>query len=429
MLKKGIYNLILFQLHFLILITCFFNLSKPCAYLIKLSLFQPKSFRRKSNSKKIAIVLDRVTGGGRRDIEIVHKFSKNLPKILFLRRSIIKIIFYYFANKLILISKLIDISGLNNKTKYFDLSFNRRKKLDKFWMGVIFNLKKSFKDNEIMILGFAYYYNTEFPLFVACKNNQVKVKLWNKECFMSDPSVKHRTKINEYRKIFQFFDKISVYNYFMKKMLINMDKKNKNKIYVNGCPRLLDFINKPKKEKKIKNILFLTFNSTTGIPPIKKNLLLNWNASHNKVIKILNEISENKKFNIVVKRKNQNSYNTKIQINKNIRVFEGGTAEKYINKADIIIGHNSGSTIEAIANGKYVMIPFFEKITKQKKFLYKFSQDIVYSSEHNFKKRIIQLAEKKNIYPLKNRNNKKIVKYYLGSSKDIINKCERFLNS
>jgi len=75
------------------------------------------------------------------------------------------------------------------------------------------------------------------------------------------------------------------------------------------------------------------------------------------------------------------------------------------------------------------MIPFFEKITKQKKFLYKFSQDIVYSSEHNFKKRIIQLAEKKNIYPLKNRNNKKIVKYYLGSSKDIINKCERFLNS
>ena len=28
---------------------------------------------------------------------------------------------------------------------------------------------------------------------------------------------------------------------------------------------------------------------------------------------------------------------------------------------DIIIGHNSGSTIESIANGKYVMVPFFEK--------------------------------------------------------------------
>ena len=50
-----------------------------------------------------------------------------------------------------------------------------------------------------------------------------------------------------------------------------------------------------------------------------------------------------------------------IPINKKIKVFEGGTAEKFINKADIIIGHNSGSTIESLINGKYVMIPFFEK--------------------------------------------------------------------
>ena len=32
-----------------------------------------------------------------------------------------------------------------------------------------------------------------------------------------------------------------------------------------------------------------------------------------------------------------------------------------INEADIIIGHNSGSTLEALVNGKYVMVPFFEK--------------------------------------------------------------------
>ena len=176
-------------------------------------------------------------------------------------------------------------------------------------------------------------------------------------------------------------------------------------------------------------LLFLTFNSITGIPPIKKNLHLNWNMSHNKVIEILNEISKNKNLNVIIKRKNQNSYKSKIQINKNIKVFEGGTAEKYINKSDIIIGHNSGSTIEALANGKHVMVPFFEKSIKQKKFLYKFNQDIVYSSERKLKKRIFQLVGKKNIFPLENRKNKKNVEYFLGSSKNVINKCERFLNS
>ena len=114
---------------------------------------------------------------------------------------------------------------------------------------------------------------------------------------------------------------------------------------------------------------------------------------------------------------------------RNIKVFEGGTAEKYINKSDIIIGHNSGSTIEALANGKHVMVPFFEKSIKQKKFLYKFNQDIVYSSEHKLKKRIFQLVGKKNIFPLESRKNKKNVEYFLGSSKNVINKCGRFLNS
>ena len=419
----------MFLLHFLILLTCILNLTKPCAYLIKISLFQPKIFKRKSNNRKIAIILDRVSGGGRRDIEITNKFSKQVPNIFFLRRSIVKMIFYYFADKSNLLTKLIDVSKLNNRMKYFGLPLNKRNKLDAFWAGVIINLKKYYKNEDISVVGFAYYYNTEFPLFVACKNNQVKVKLWNKECFMSDPHVRQRTKLNEYKQIFQFFDTIGVYNNFMKKMFIDMDKQNKNKIYVNGCPRLLDFIHKTKKQKKIKNILFLTFNSITGIPPIKKNLHLNWNMSHNKVIEILNEISKNKNLNVIIKRKNQNSYKSKIQINKNIKVFEGGTAEKYINKSDIIIGHNSGSTIEALANGKHVMVPFFEKSIKQKKFLYKFNQDIVYSSERKLKKRIFQLVGKKNIFPLENRKNKKNVEYFLGSSKNVINKCGRFLNS
>ena len=121
-------NFCVFLSHFLILLTCILNLTKPCAYLIKISLFQPKIFKRKSNNRKIAIILDRVSGGGRRDIEITNKFSKQVPNIFFLRRSIVKMIFYYFDDKSNLLTKLIDVSKLNNRMKYFGLPLNKRNK-------------------------------------------------------------------------------------------------------------------------------------------------------------------------------------------------------------------------------------------------------------------------------------------------------------
>ena len=79
------------------------------------------------------------------------------------------------------------------------------------------------------VVAFAYYYNTEFALYIACKNNNVPVKLWNKECFMSDPHVKYRIKLNEYKKFFSILIKYQFIIKFMKKMLISMDHPNKYK--------------------------------------------------------------------------------------------------------------------------------------------------------------------------------------------------------
>ena len=84
----------------------------------------------------------------------------------------------------------------------------------------------------------------------------------------------------------------------MKKMLIGMDKKNIGKISVNGCPRILDFISKNKKHKRIKNLLFLSFNTKQGFPDVKKNKNLTWNISYDKVIKILNELADVNNLNI-----------------------------------------------------------------------------------------------------------------------------------
>jgi len=83
--------------YFLLVITCYFNLPIICAYLIRISLFKPKFFRKKIKGKKIFIVLYREIGV--RDIEIIYKSSNFNLEFFFMRRSIPKLIFFCFSNK------------------------------------------------------------------------------------------------------------------------------------------------------------------------------------------------------------------------------------------------------------------------------------------------------------------------------------------
>ena len=65
--------------------------------LIKLSLFKQKSLNKKIYNKKITLVLYRAIG--ERDVRIVQKSSNKTPQIIYMRRSIVKIIFYFFSSK------------------------------------------------------------------------------------------------------------------------------------------------------------------------------------------------------------------------------------------------------------------------------------------------------------------------------------------
>ena len=360
-------------------------------------------------------------------MEIISKFSSQIPEVLILRRSIIKLILKYFFYKKNIFFTFNKIKPLDKE--YFSQNKIYQKKHEEFWTGLIFHLQSYYNKKKLNFVTFAYYYYVENGLYAGCKNNKVPVKLWNKECFMSDSDVRYRVKINKYKYVFKFFHKISTYNNLMKKMLVGMDKSNSKKITVNGCPRVFDFINKKKKYKKVKNLLFLTFNPKQGFPPTKENEKLNWELSYNKVIKILNELSINKDLNISIKRKNINAYRSPHKVDKRIKVFEGGTAEKFINEADIIIGHNSGSTIESLVNGKYVMIPFFEKKQKLKKYLFKFDKSIVYTSEEKMKKDILNLVNKKVLFPLKKDKHQQTIKYYYGNSENVKKRYVNFLNS
>lgn len=425
-MKKKIFEYYLFLLHFLIYFSCITNSPKICSYLIKYSLFRKKSFKQKTKNKRVSIILYRSIGD--RDIEIVENLSNKIPELFFMSRSITKLIFYYFHRD----DNKFFFNYANPGTKpheYFAQKKGNKKKHEKFWTEVIYNLKKQFSNKTLNFITFNFSYYAENALYVGCKNNNVFVKLWFKECFRSESEINHLINSNKFTHFLKLFHRISVYNKTMKQTLMAIDSDVGKKTSVNGCPRILDFINNKRYNKKIKDILFLTFSKKRGIPKYKENKNYNWDLSFQKVIDILNELSENQKINIKIKtKKNTARQLKKKKINKNIEVFYSGTSSKLINQADIIIAQNSAASIEALINGKHVIIPFFEKKT-YKKFLYKFNNKIIFTSEKKIKENILNLIDRKVSFPLKNKDHENTIKYYYGDSKNIIKNYENFLNS
>lgn len=427
-MKKKINSFLEYLGHFFIFFSCYFKLPSLCAYLIRISILKNKIFKNELRGKKIIIVLDRLVG--HREVEIIRKSTNKAPEFLFLRRSITKLIFFYFCNKKkIFFNYVRPMKYKEGKKYYFNQNKTDQKEYEQFWTDIIFNLKKYYSNKILNFVTFNYTYYDEVGLYTGCKRNNVPIKLWYKEGIKTALEAEHTVKASQFNHMLKFFSKISVYNKIVKKMFVKMDKSNSKKVSINGCPRLYDYIIKKKYQKKIKNILFLSFDSKRGIPQYKKNKNLNWNFSYNKVIKILNELSNDNNLNIVIKRKNKVTYRTPYQIDNRIKIFESGTAEQFINHADIIIGHNSASTIEALVNGKYVMVPFFEKKLIPKKYLYNFNKEVIYTSEKKMKKNILNLVNKKVSFPLKNKKHQKTIEYYLGNSKNITKKYLNFLNS
>lgn len=66
---------------------------------------------------------------------------------------------------------------------------------------------------------------------------------------------------------------------------------------------------------------------------------------------------------------------------------------------------------------------------KLRKYLLNFDNDIVYTSELEMKKKILNIINKKVIFPLNNKRYNKTIQYYLGNPKNIIERYIKFLNN
>ena len=109
-----------------------------------------------------------------------------------------------------------------------------------------------------------------------------------------------------------------------------------------------------------------------------------------------------------------------IWIDVNLKILHQRT--KWSKKRPLLDGQNNQTTI----NKLYIKR---KKIYKLAKYLLNFDSDIVYTSETQMRKKILNLINKKVMFPLNNKKYDKTIQYYLGNPKNIKKRYLKFLNN
>jgi|TARA_B110000444_G_C18841752_1_gene599389 hypothetical protein len=380
-----------------------------CGLIIWLNI---RTFRNiSSNTKNTKKVLFFPKSGGNEDLVEAFKGKKNNNIIFFwIPRSFLKKIYSYCFKD-------------NRNNDYFTKIKNpeqiRKKNLYvKSLTKIFYSLDKFLKLDGF--ISFNIFYYAEKYLDEVCINLNKKFIILHKESTFTPLEEINATKLYQKYNDKSFANKISVYSKSQRNILLKSKIANKKQIVVNGCPRS-DYSFKLRKIKPKNNtIVFYLIEKSRGQKFFSKKSKLNWNDLYNKTLKFLIEYAKNNPdIKLILKGKtgiHNNLLKAKF-LTKNCTFINGGTGEKFLTNAKVVIAFNSTIVFEAIAGNRNLIIPNFnQENIKNKNSLYKIENTDYFanSKTHFFKKINFYLNLKYENRKLINKE-KKILEYYLGN--------------
>lgn len=349
----------------------FFNL---LSYLFILNLTKLKKILPNKNFKYKAIVLYR-TGGIDDLFQSQKKYNKNILYLSFPR--------FFFKQIMMCIYKKKNFDFNDFKYSYDNdkLSVSNKKKYKDFLVTFLKVLKKKYNFN--ILISFSFLYSAEKELHAACSQLKIPFLILYKESIHTE--IQKKYFLYTYKKINENFEgyKIAVYSKYAKKLLIESNIANNQKIDVVGCSRLNESFSY-KKFKPKNQILYYAIQDDRGLPTalintfgkkffkdIKNDLSFNtkynWNKLHIKTLKALKIFAKNNpKILIIIKIKHGETSNKKEYFNlpKNIKIIDHGAGHTLLKESKIVIGYNTTSVLEAIAANRFILIPYFHKKNK-----------------------------------------------------------------
>jgi hypothetical protein len=378
------------------------------ALILRLNISQ---FNKITNQKKKKILVFPKSGGNEDLIEAFRNDTKNNINFFFLQRIFLKKIFhFYFRN-----TKYYSDYKTKPKTK---VEVIKKDLYVQFLSKTFYILNKFFKVDGF--ISFNLFYYSEKYLEEVCKNLDIKFIILHKESVFTPRDEKGMSTIYRNHNNKSLAHKILVYSKNQKKLLIESKISNKNQIIVNGCARSDYAFRLRKITPRGKNIIFYLIDCDRGT-----NKFLNINVRFDSLLKkTLNYLRyfaiKNPDIKVILKGKTGVHSKEKIYSSsfpKNFIFVEGGSGEKFLENASIVIAFNSTIVFETVLSNRNLIIPNFNNEYKIKKqFLHKINERYLVSTKTDFFDKInFYLRLKYKNKKLKN-NDKKIIDYYLGNS-------------
>ncbi len=275
-------------------------------------------------------------------------------------------------------------------------------------------------------ISFNIFYYAEKPFDEVCKNLNKRFIILHKESVLTPIEDYYFAKVYKKYNDRSLSYKISTYSENHKQMLIKSKIATKKQIIVNGCPRS-DYsfrLRKIKPEKKLVVFYLIVekrMKSNKFVRIMEKSNAY-WGKLNDQTLKYLIEYAKiNSDVKIILKGKT--GVHEKYQLiskslPENFTFIDGGSGEKFLKDAKIIIAFNSTVVLEAIASNRNLIIPNFNNENKRKKNLMLKIDDKKYftSSKKQFNKKLDLYLNSK--YKNKKISNpdKKTLKYYLGNT-------------
>ena len=215
--------------------------------------------------------------------------------------------------------------------------------------------------------------------------------------------------------------KVSVYSESQKKILIKSGIINHKKIFVNGIPRCDYSFRLRKIKPKGKLIVYYMIEADRNSNILIKNKNINWKKLYNQTLEyIVSFAKQNPDCKIILKGKTgiHIKYFKSENLPNNCIFIDGGTGDKFLKDANVVIAFNSTIVFEAIASNRNLIIPNFnDEKNFRKKFLHKIKNNKYFVNDKK------QFDKKINNYLNSEYKNKKLdksdletLKYYVGNT-------------
>lgn len=393
----------------LLILALNFKAYNICALILLLNISKFKNI--KSNNKNLRKILIFPKSGGIEDLVESFKDKKN-NNIVFLslpRVFLKKIYSYCFKNfkKHDYNTKLIKTQEISAKKLYVKTLTEIFRSLDKF-----------LKIDGFISFNIFYYAEKYFDEVTINLNK--KYIILHKESTFTPLEEKNAVELYKTYNDRSYANKISVYTENQKKILIKSKIADKKQIVVNGCPRS-DHSFKLRTSKPKNNIIvFYLIEKGRGADILSKKKILYFKDLYEKTLKYLLEYAKkNPDIKLILKGKTgtHNDLLKSSNLSKNCIFINGGTGEKFLIDAKVVIAFNSTIVFETIACNRNLIIPNFNNENiKMKDLVYKINNSHYFVNSKNqfFKKINIFLNSK-----YKNRKltvkEKKVLEYYLGN--------------